>query len=66
MEVPELEITLTLDETNLILEALGAMPFARVHQLIAKIQQQAQSKIEGAQERKDSEKTPITENRRTE
>ena len=33
----------TVDETNLILEVLGQLPFKQVYQLIAKIQQQAQA-----------------------
>ena len=45
----EIKMILTLDETNLILEALGQMPFVRVHQLIAKIQQQAHSQLAGMQ-----------------
>lgn len=47
--MPELQLTLTLHETNLILEALGEMPFARVHQLIAKIQQQAHAQLQATQ-----------------
>ena len=50
MEMPEIKIMVTLDETNLILEALGEMPFVRVHQLIAKIQQQAQRQLQTAQD----------------
>lgn len=41
----DLEFKLTLEETNLILEALGQMPFVRVHQLIAKLQQQARAQL---------------------
>lgn len=48
--MPEIKIMVTLDETNLILEALGEMPFVRVHQLIAKIQQQAQRQLQTAQD----------------
>lgn len=40
-----IQLTLSLDEANLILESLGNMPFAKVHQLIAKIQQQAQAQL---------------------
>lgn len=46
----EINVRLTLDETNLILEALGELPFARVHQLIANIQQQAHSQLQAMQE----------------
>ena len=41
-----IQLNLELAEINLILEALGQMPFARVHQLIAKIQQQATAQLE--------------------
>jgi hypothetical protein len=34
-------LELSLGEANLILEALGAMPYARVYELINKIHQQA-------------------------
>ncbi len=60
--MPEIKIMLTLDETNLILEALGEMPFVRVHQLIAKIQQQAHSQIQASQAQLAAQKTTATEN----
>ena len=40
-----IQLTITLDETNLILEALGELPFVRVHQLIGKIQEQATEQL---------------------
>ena len=40
-----IELKLTIDETNQILEALGQMPFIHVHQLVANIQQQAQLQL---------------------
>ncbi len=43
----ELKFELTVDETNLILEALGGMPFKTVFGLINKIQQQAGSQLNG-------------------
>ena len=48
----EITITLTIDETNLILEALGEIPFIRVHELIGKIQQEAQIQLLATQETK--------------
>ena len=53
---------LTLEETNLVLEALGEMSFVRVHQLIAKIQQQAQSQLLATQEKQALPKTTAPEN----
>ncbi|GHO90559.1 hypothetical protein KSF_006070 [Reticulibacter mediterranei] len=37
----DIRLNLTLEETNIVLEALGQMPYARVYLLIAKVQQQA-------------------------
>jgi hypothetical protein len=58
----EIKIMLTLEETNLVLEALGEMSFVRVHQLIAKIQQQAQSQLLATQEKQALPKTTAPEN----
>jgi hypothetical protein len=41
----DIKLTLSLVETNLLLEALGQMPYVRVYELIAKIQQQAQMQL---------------------
>ena len=46
----KLQFNLTIDETKLILEALGEMPFVRVHQLIAKMQQQAETQSQTTQD----------------
>ena len=43
----ELNLEVTIDETNLILEGLGNLPFAKVYQLVAKIQQQAAEQLGG-------------------
>ena len=48
-------LEITLEETNLILEALGQMPFARVYQLVNKIQQQASQQVEESQEQDSSQ-----------
>jgi len=42
-----IELQLSVEETNLILEALGAMPFSKVYALIAKIQEQANNQLNG-------------------
>lgn len=46
----ERKITLELEveQVNQILDALGQQPFARVYQLIASIQQQAQTQLADA------------------
>jgi len=41
-----IQLELTIDETNLILEALGALPFARVYTLIGRIQEGARKQID--------------------
>lgn len=46
--IPQIHLELTLEETNLVLEALGALPYARVYELIAGIQQQAQKQFDAA------------------
>jgi hypothetical protein len=47
-----IKIELGIDEINLILEALGQLPFARVYTLIARIQEQARAQLssQGEQE----------------
>jgi len=47
----ELQLSLTLDDTNLLLEALGNLPFARVHQLIGRLQRQASAQLHEAETR---------------
>ena len=41
----EITITVTLDEANLLLEALGEMPFKKVYPLVSKIQEQAATQL---------------------
>lgn len=40
-----LSMKLTIEELNLILEGLGAMPYYRVHELIHNIHSQAQQQV---------------------
>ena len=42
-------LNVTLDEANLIMEALGEMRFSRVYQLVAKLQQQAAQQLHEAE-----------------
>jgi len=44
----EIHLKLTIDDINLILEAAGALPFAKVYGLIGKIQEQAAQQIQPA------------------
>jgi len=41
----EINLKVTIEEANLILEGLGNLPFARVYALVAKIQEQAASQL---------------------
>jgi len=42
----EINLKLTVDEANVILEGLGSLPFAKVYALIAKIQAQAAQQLD--------------------
>ena len=44
----DIHLKLTIDDINLILEAAGALPFAKVYGLIGKIQEQAAQQIQPA------------------
>lgn len=41
-----IKLTLSIEEINKILEALGSQPYVGVYQLINKIQQQASSQLQ--------------------
>jgi len=41
----EINFKVSTDEANLILEGLGHIPFARVFNLVAKLQSQAQEQV---------------------
>jgi len=40
-----IQLDLTIEDTNLILEALSALPFAQVYVLIGRIQERARQQI---------------------
>ncbi len=42
----DLTLQITVDEANLILEALGNLPFSKVFALIGKIQEQAAGQLQ--------------------
>ncbi|MBC7977170.1 MAG: hypothetical protein H7138_19520 [Myxococcales bacterium] len=44
-----LQLELTIEDANLILEALGALPFAQVYGLIGRIQERARKQIDDHQ-----------------
>jgi hypothetical protein len=44
----EINLTVSVDEANLLLEAVGLLPFARVYQLVGKLQDQARRQLNGS------------------
>lgn len=50
----EITLKLTIDEANLVLESLGNMPFAKVHVLIEKIQNQAEKQLKNGQSEEEA------------
>ena len=68
----QLTLNLNLEEANLILEALGNMPYGKVYAIVANIQQQAQKQLQSSDDNpqqvkangaagKTSSETEITE-----
>lgn len=49
MSNDEINLRITTDEVNLILEALGNLPFVKVYTLIGRIQSQAAAQLQGAE-----------------
>ena len=43
---PEVQLRLSIDELNLVLEGIGNLPFARVFALVGKIQAQAGAQLQ--------------------
>lgn len=54
----QIQLTVSLSEVNQILETLGQLPYAQVYQLIAKVQQQAESQLHIQQETTKAQVTP--------
>lgn len=52
MSIKTITLQITIDQTNLVLEALGQQPFVKVYELIASIQAQAKRQLDddGAQQ----------------
>ena len=46
----EIKLSLAIEDVNLVLEALGGLPFARVYALVGRIQEQAARQIQSAGE----------------
>ena len=56
-----IQLNLSIPELNTMLEALGAMPYYKVYELIAKLQSQAQAQLNGS----INQPAPATEQQRT-
>lgn len=48
MREPSIHLDLTIDEVNLILDALGEQPFKSVYALVSRLQSQARSQLESS------------------
>ncbi|WP_447002262.1 hypothetical protein ACRAKI_21265 [Saccharothrix isguenensis] len=46
----EIRLNFNVEETNTVLEALGQLPYVRVHLLIDKVQRQATAQLRSADE----------------
>jgi hypothetical protein len=46
MSIKTITLQVTIDQTNLVLEALGQQPFVKVYELIASIQAQAKRQLD--------------------
>lgn len=44
--MPDIELRLSIDDLNLVLEGIGNLPFARVFALVGKIQAQAGAQLQ--------------------
>ena len=51
-----IKLEVTIDEANVILEALGGMPFAKVYALVGKIQEQAKQQMNASSQEKGATK----------
>ena len=47
--MPDIQLRLSIDDLNLVLEGVGNLPFAKVYALVARIQAQAAEQIQSAQ-----------------
>ncbi|HWN70700.1 MAG TPA: hypothetical protein VNM90_23830 [Haliangium sp.] len=51
-----IKLELNIEEINMILEALGQLPFARVYTLIGRIQEQAHAQLQPSSPKEQDEK----------
>ena len=56
----DINLKVTIDEANLILEALGNLPFNKVYALIGKMQEQARQQLGGDDSRNEERATEST------
>jgi len=53
-----IKLELDTNDINTILEALGALPFARVYEVIGRIQEQASAQLRAAAEAEKNQTAP--------
>jgi hypothetical protein len=58
MDKEDINLQLSADEINLLLEGLGSMPFVKVYTLIGKIQQQASGQLSKGSELSETATVP--------
>lgn len=52
MQTQTIQLNLTIDQANLVLKALGRMPYEDVFQLVGEIQQQASRQLDAPEQQK--------------
>jgi hypothetical protein len=55
---PRLNLELSIEEVNIILDALGDQPFKSVYTLVSRLQSQARNQLQGTAEPMDEADTP--------
>ena len=54
----QVKLELSIEDVNMILEALGNLPFARVYALVGKVQEQAAQQIKSERASKQDAASP--------
>ncbi|MEU5551887.1 hypothetical protein ABZ738_19145 [Micromonospora sp. NPDC047793] len=58
--MPQITLDLSLEQTNMVLEALGQLPYVRVYELIETIGRQAGAQVQGPSvEAEQARLTPV-------
>ena len=57
----QLNLSLSIEEANLLLKAASQLPYIQVHELIAKIQQQTYPQLEALQKERAEQQAEVLE-----